>query len=94
MLRKQLKKVIQKPEEEWIVVENNHEPIIGKREYDLVHKVMGYDTRTAPDAGAVYPLCGIMVCADCGAGMVKKVIPAGGKKYEYYVCNKNKNRSI
>lgn len=84
------KKMIRTPEEEWIVCEDTHEAIIGKREFDLVQRVLGMDTRTAPNSEAVYPLSGLIVCADCGSTMVKKDVPAAGKVYSYYVCNKNK----
>lgn len=31
-----------------------------------------------------------MYCADCGRAMVRKTVPAHGKKYIYYVCSSNK----
>jgi hypothetical protein len=44
------------------------------------------DTRTSPKEETVYPLSGITVCGDCGAAMIKRDVPAGGKVYSYYIC--------
>lgn len=85
-----VKKMLKKPESEWIVVEENHEPIVTKREFALVQRIMGLDTRTSPYEDTVYPLSGLIICGDCGTSMVKKVIPVNGKDYHYYVCNTHK----
>lgn len=84
-----IKKIMEKPEEEWIRVEDNHEPVIGKREFAIVQKLLGLDTRTSPNEEEVYALSGLVVCADCGAPMIKRNVPAGGKIYSYYICSKN-----
>ena len=33
---------------------------------------------------------GMVFCGECGASMVRKTVPAGGKKYVYYVCSAHK----
>lgn len=81
-----LRNVIQKPEEEWIRVENAHEAIIHKRDFDLVQHIMGLDTRTAPEGEKVYLFSGLLVCGCCGARMTRKTNTVGGKKYIYYHC--------
>ncbi|MDE2444488.1 MAG: recombinase family protein [Methanocorpusculum sp.] len=81
-----LRNVIQKPEEEWIRVENAHEAIILKRDFDLVQHIMGLDTRTAPEGEKVYLFSGLLVCGCCGARMTRKTNTMGGKKYIYYHC--------
>lgn len=81
-----LRNVIQKPEEEWIRVENAHEAIIRKRDFDLVQHIMGLDTRTAPEGEKVYLFSGLLVCGCCGARMTRKTNTMGGKKYIYYHC--------
>ncbi len=85
-----VKKTITRPEKDWIRIEKNHEPIIGDREFALVQRLLGLDTRISPNQKMVYPLAGLIVCADCGAPMVRKNAYAGGKKYSYYVCSRNK----
>ena len=84
-----IKKIVDKPEEEWIRIEDSHEPIISKREFAIVQRLLGMDTRTSPNEDEVYVLSGLAVCADCGAPMVKRNVPAGGKVYSYYICSKN-----
>ena len=32
----------------------------------------------------------MLFCGDCGASMVRKTVPAGEKKYVYYVCSAHK----
>ncbi len=84
-----IKKIVDKPKEEWIRIEDNHEPVISKRDFAIVQRLLGMDTRTSPDEDGVYVLAGLAVCADCGAAMVKRNVPAGGKVYSYYICSKN-----
>jgi len=85
-----IKQRFMKPEDKWIRVENTHEPIIPQEIFDTVNRVLAQDTRIAPDGEAVYPFSGLLFCADCKSGMVRKIVPAGGKKYAYYYCSKNK----
>jgi len=84
-----IKKIVDKPEEEWIRIEDSHEPVISKREFSIVQRLLGMDTRTSPNEDEVYVLSGLAVCADCGAPMIKRNVPAGGKVYSYYICSKN-----
>ena len=81
-----IKNVIQKPAEEWVRVENAHEPIIRKADFDLVQHIMGLDTRTSPNGEKVYLFSGLLVCGCCGGPMTRKITTSGGKKYIYYHC--------
>ena len=81
-----IKNVIQKPAEEWVRVENAHEPIIRKEDFDLVQHIMGLDTRTSPNGEKVYLFSGLLVCGCCGGPMTRKITTSGGKKYIYYHC--------
>lgn len=83
-------KRISKDEEEWAVVQDSHEAIISKSDYDKVQKVLALDTRTCKDDSVVRLFSGMVFCGDCGASMIRKTVPAGGKKYIYYVCSENK----
>ena len=84
-----IKKIVDKPKEEWIKIEDSHEPVISRRELAIVQRLLGMDTRTSPNEGEVYVLSGLAVCADCGAPMIKRNVPAGRKVYSYYICSKN-----
>ena len=87
-----LKNIIQKPAEEWIRIENAHEPIIQKRDFDLVQKISRLDTRTAPDGEAVYLFSGLLVCGCCGGRMTRKTNTVKEKKYIYYHCPTGKKK--
>ena len=59
-----------RPEEEWIIIENAHEPIISRELWDKVkevEKAVGHGKHT--QRGNMHPLSGLMFCADCGAKM-------------------------
>lgn len=85
-----IKQTYLKPEDDWIKVEKNHESIISDRDFEIVQRLLGMDTRTSPDQDKVYLLSGIAVCGDCGAPMTRKVSTVGGKKYSYYICSNHK----
>ena len=61
--------------------------ILGNEVYTgtLVQRLLGIDTRTSPNEEKVYPLSGLVVCGDCGAMMIKRDVPAGGK-VDAYAC--------
>lgn len=81
-----VKKRVIKPEAEWHVIPNAHEPIISREDFETVNGLFLQDTRTPPQKRTVYPLAGMMFCGDCGNNMVRK--KAG--KYQYYSCATNK----
>lgn len=83
-------KRITKDESEWIVIEDSHEAIISKIDFNSVQKILKLDTRRSPDGEAVQLFSGMVFCGDCGASMVRKTVPSGGKKYVYYVCSAHK----
>lgn len=80
-------KRITKDESEWTVIEDSHEAIISKIDFDSIQKVMKCDTRRSPGGKAVGLFSGMVFCGDCGASMVRKTVPAGNKKYVYYICS-------
>lgn len=83
-------KRITKDESEWVVIEDGHEAVITKIDFNSVQKILKLDTRRSPDGEAVQLFSGMVFCGDCGASMVRKTVPAGGKKYVYYVCSAHK----
>ena len=85
-----VKQEVVKPESDWIRIEKNHEPIINDRDFEIVQRLLGMDTRISPDSDMVYNLSGIAVCADCGSPMTRKITTAGDKKYAYYICSNHK----
>lgn len=85
-----IKKRIHKDEADWIRVEDMHDAIISKSEFDLVQEILLKDTRVSPEQAEVFPLAGMVFCAGCGEPMVRKTVPSGNKRYVYYVCSGNK----
>lgn len=85
-----IKKRIYKDESDWIRVEDMHEAIISRDDFDLVQDLLLRDTRVSPGQAELFPLSGLVYCADCGEPMVRKTVPAGDKRYVYYVCSGNK----
>ena len=83
-------KRVTKDESEWTVIEDSHEAIISKIDFDSVQKVLKCDTRRSPGGKAVGLFSGMIFCGDCGASMVRNTVPAGEKKYVYYVCSAHK----
>jgi site-specific DNA recombinase len=79
-----------KSKNEWIRVENAHEAIVSKADFETVNALLLHDTRIAPTEETVYLFSGLLECADCKQAMVRKTVPAGGKKYIYHICSLNK----
>ena len=81
-----VKKRITKPENEWNIIEETHEAIIKKTDFETISVLLEQDTRTPPKHNVVFPLSGMMFCGDCGNNIVRKKTG----KYYYYVCATNK----
>jgi hypothetical protein len=59
------KEKVKVPRENWIIVENCHDPIISQELWDEAHRMMG--TKRRPTlTGEVQMFAGLLYCADCG----------------------------
>jgi len=85
-----IKQRVKKPREEWVRVEESHEPIISAEDFSLVAALLKKDTRIGSDENAVYPFSGMLVCFDCGQNLVRKNVPGAKGKYVYHICSTNK----
>ncbi|MGI6095419.1 MAG: recombinase family protein [Lachnospiraceae bacterium] len=85
-----VKKEIQYSREDWIVIEENHEAIVTKIDFDTVQSLLQRDVRVAPQEESVHLFSGYVHCGDCEHTMVRKAVPSRGKKYYYYVCSTHK----
>lgn len=85
-----MRKRIIKPEDEWAVIPDSHEPIVRREDFETIQKVLTLDTRRSPDDSSVQLFSGMVFCGECGASMVRKTVPSGNKKYVYYVCSAHK----
>ena len=75
-----IKKRVYKNESDWIRVENMHEPIISKSDFEIVQDLLLRDTRVSPGLAELFPLSGLVYCGDCGEPMVRKTVPSGDKQ--------------
>lgn len=88
-----LHKVEQVPKEEWITVENSHEPIIDKEIFKKAQEMRKVDTRVQNN-GTLSKWAGILKCADCQRAMHKKYCKnKSGTVYEYYICGTYRKKS-
>lgn len=87
-----IKKIIEKDKEQWAVIENNHEPIISREEFDIVQRLMQRDTRMAPGKDEPYLFSGFLKCGDCNDTMVRRMSKYKGKETINYMCSKYKLR--
>ena len=85
-----IKMQVLKKSEDWVRVENTHEAIISKKEFEDVKQLLLEDTRAFSVNEAVHPFSGRIYCGDCGASAVRKTTKSGEKTYVYYVCCANK----
>ncbi len=75
-----------KPQAEWTRVENVHEAIIKKADFEVVQEILQKDTRVTEKGKTVSLYSGYLTCADCGCSMVRQKVSG----YVYYVCSGNK----
>ncbi|WP_202709246.1 recombinase family protein [Sporosalibacterium faouarense] len=76
------KKVIATPKDEWMLIENTHEPIIDERTFKLVQEKIKKRTRST-GKGKTHIFANKVRCMDCGS-ILNKV--RSGKAYEYLRC--------
>ena len=79
-----------RPKEEWIRIENAHEAIISRTDFELISDILQKDTRVSTGKSTVSVYSGYLVCADCGCSMVREKVRSGSLEYVYYVCSGNK----
>lgn len=80
--------------EECILVDGLHEPIISQQLWEKVQSIMKMNTKAPKKYDSWFPLTGILKCPVCGAGMVITRAPSKGRKIEYYSCGAWKNKGV
>lgn len=74
------------PKEDWIVVENTHEPIVSRETFDKAQALFGKHIRSSHTTNNRSLFAGLVRCADCGAIMSKKTNKHSYGTYSYYRC--------
>ncbi len=82
------KKKVRKPKEEWFRVENTHEPLVSKEDFDRVQELIATRRRQQKD-GSTQIFSGLVKCADCGWSLAFNTNRQNKKPYSYYHCSKN-----
>ena len=82
------KKVLQQPEEKWIVVENTHEPIVSQQLFDDANDQL-YKRKRKRKNAEPHLFSGIARCADCGFAMSHTPVKNGR---DFLVCVNYKQR--
>lgn len=86
-----LKKVVDRPAEEWIKVENTHEAVITGEQFRIVQNLLKSDGRISMTTEENSFFSGILFCGDCGEQMVRRLNRYKGTARVYYICS-TKNR--
>lgn len=68
-----VKKMQMRPKEEWVKVENTHEPLISEDDFEIVQQLLKADGRKSPKTGKSSPFVGLLFCGDCGEQMIRRV---------------------
>ncbi len=77
------------PEEDWVIKESMHEPIIDKEIFDKAQSLHQRDTRTSPTKKELYLFSGFVRCADCNRALTRKK----SKERIYYACRTYRDKS-
>ena len=80
--------------DEWIRVENTHEPIIDRRIFEKAQELNKKDTKVSQKTQELSVWAGFLKCADCKRAMNKKSSTnKNGRIYEYYICSTYRKKS-
>lgn len=82
------KRKIRKPQEEWWTVENTHEAIISKEDFQKVQEMIANRRRKQKD-GTTQIFAGLIKCADCGWSMRFGTNRQSKTPYSHYTCSQN-----
>lgn len=81
------KRKIRKSESEWWRVENTHEAIISKEDFQTVQEMIASRRRKQKD-GTTQIFSGLVKCADCGWSLAYGVNRQNKNPYAHYHCSK------
>lgn len=78
---------ITKPEKDWAVIPENHEPIVSKEIFEVVQTMIRRDSRKSPDHLIQYPLSGAVFCGDCLCPMTRRNNCTELNPHYIFVCS-------
>ena len=80
-----IKKMINVPPEEWVRVEDTHEAIISRAEFEIVKHLLEHDGRVNETNGRINMYASLLFCADCREQMIRKRNCA--RKQDGFICS-------
>lgn len=84
-----IKAMKERKQDNWVVVEHNHEPIVDELMFSVVQQILQRDTRTSPVGEAVQPFSGFVFCGECKKPMRRRTVTRNGKKFYYFTCERH-----
>lgn len=82
------KRIVPRPEEDWITVADTHEPLVDQETFDTVQKRIEIkQPATWANSHNIYR--GLLICSGCGTRMVF-ASRTGRKSVGHFCCNKNR----
>ncbi|HEO2717539.1 TPA: recombinase family protein [Streptococcus agalactiae] len=84
------KREVEVNEEDWIVINDSHKPIISKSIYALANKMMLRDVKQSADIPHI--LSGMLYCKDCGSSMVRRKVKSKNGHNIFYICSHYNNK--
>jgi len=79
------KRVVRKPKEDWFRVENTHEPLISKSDFEQVQEQTKSRRRQKADS-TTQIFAGLVRCADCGWSMSYGTNKTTSNPFSYFNC--------
>lgn len=80
------KRHVKQPKENWIRVENMHEPIIDRETFQKVQERQKIRTKSVKSEQVTSLFSGIVLCADCKHAMVRTYARRGKHEFTGYCC--------
>ena len=81
-----VKRLAEKPREEWVRVADTHEAIVPVEDFEIVQKLLAIDTRASAGKAGCHMYTGFLYCGDCGKPMSRRVNRYKGKEKVYFIC--------
>lgn len=81
-----VKKIVEKPKEEWIRVEGTHEAIVSHEDFEIVQNLLKVDTRAKTDGTCSHLFSGLLFCGDCKEPMNRRINRYKDISKVYFIC--------
>jgi len=86
------KRVIVKPQDEWIITKDTQPPIVDEETWQSVQRLREKGKRRPTRLGEMGPLNGLIYCSDCGAKLHISRAQSIKQESEFYSCSRYRNR--